>query len=295
MLGQLDIYGRDKVQVAIDRFKDFEKVFKNDEGFFLAFSGGKDSVVIKALADMAGVKYDAHYHLTSADPPELVAFIMKKHPDVIIDKPRYPDDYKNEKLAGKQITMWNLIPEKKMPPTMIVRYCCAALKESCGDGRLVVTGVRWAESVNRKNNQGIVTVIPKKKKDKEALRETGSFKETAKSGFVLVNDNEESRDIIEHCYTRNKTLLNPIIDWTDEEVWEFIHEYGVPYCELYDKGRNRIGCIGCPMSRTRKEELEEYPKYKAAYMRAFDELVKNIDGSQRWKSAEEVYKWWVSS
>jgi len=146
---QLNIYGKDKVQVAIERFQTFEP----PEGYFLAFSGGKDSSVIKALADMAGVKYEAHYQLTSVDPPELVQFV-KSFYDVIIDRPKYPENYKNPKLAGKQITMWNLIPEKKMPPTRLVRYCCESLKESAGSGRFVVTGVRWQESTKRKSRGG---------------------------------------------------------------------------------------------------------------------------------------------
>lgn len=147
-----------KVRDSIERLKAFEP----KEGYYLAFSGGKDSCVIKALADMAGVKYDAHYRVTSVDHPELVRFIKQHHPDVAIELPRYPEDYKNPKLAGKQITMWNLIPRKLMPPTRLVRYCCAELKETGGDGRMTVTGVRWAESVNRKNNQGVVTIASTK-------------------------------------------------------------------------------------------------------------------------------------
>lgn len=150
---QLNIYGKDKVQVAIDRFKTFEPM-AGEDGYYLAFSGGKDSSVIKAIADMSGVKYEAHYTHTSVDPPELVRFIKENHPDVMVDMPRYPDDYKNPKLAGRQITMWNLIPEKKMPPTRITRYCCQELKESKGEGRFVVTGVRWAESVKRSKRGG---------------------------------------------------------------------------------------------------------------------------------------------
>lgn len=149
MIGQINMFGRDMVENAIERIRTFEP----PEGYFLAFSGGKDSVVIKALADMAGVKYDAHYQLTSVDPPELVEFV-KTFDDVIIDVPRYPDDYKNPKLAGKQKTMWNLIPEKGMPPTRIARWCCAELKESAGQGRFVITGVRHAESAKRKNRGG---------------------------------------------------------------------------------------------------------------------------------------------
>ena len=114
---QLDINGKDKVEKAIMRLQAYEP----PEGYFLCFSGGKDSCVIKALADMAGVKYDAHYSVASVDPPELVRFIKDEHPDVIFDYPRDKD--------GKVVTMWNLIPRKTMPPTRIVRYCCAYLKE----------------------------------------------------------------------------------------------------------------------------------------------------------------------
>lgn len=136
----------DKVQIAVDRLKAYEP----KEGYFLAFSGGKDSVTVKALCDLAGVKYDAHYSVTSVDPPELVEFIKKEHPDVSRDIPHDKD--------GAPVTMWNLIPKKLMPPTRLVRYCCKALKESAGDGRITLTGVRWAESTNRKKNQGIATI-----------------------------------------------------------------------------------------------------------------------------------------
>lgn len=170
MIHQLNMQGKDKVQVAIDRFKTFEP----PEGYYLAFSGGKDSVVIKALADMAGVKYDAHYNLTSVDPPELVQFV-KSFSDVIIDRPKDKD--------GKQVTMWNLIPRKKMPPTRLVRYCCKELKELGGQGRLVVTGVRWAESPNRKNNQGEITIMTKRKKERKELVQSGNFTKTDRGGW----------------------------------------------------------------------------------------------------------------
>lgn len=282
MIHQLNIYGKDKVQVAIDRLKAFEP----PEGYYLAFSGGKDSVCIKALADMAEVKYDAHYNLTSVDPPELVQFI-KSFDDVQIDRPKDKD--------GNQVTMWNLIPRKKMPPTRIVRYCCKELKEMGGQGRMVVTGVRWAESPNRKNNQGEITVMTTKKKERERLVESGNFSQTNKGGVVLNNDNDDSRKMVEQCYKQTKTVVNPIIDWTDEDVWEFIREYNIPYCKLYDEGYKRLGCIGCPMGTVehRKAEFERYPKYEQAYMRAFEKMLSNYDGGgYSWKSGADVLKWY---
>lgn len=253
MIHQLNLFGNDKVQIAIDRFKTFEP----DEGYFVAFSGGKDSSVILALAKMAEVKFDAHYTLTSVDPPELVQFIKKEHPDVIIDIPKYPDDYKNPKLAGKQITMWNLIPEKKMPPTRAVRYCCSALKESRGEGRFVVTGVRWQESAKRSHRGGL------------EIAEKKSHKNTS-----LDPDNPDQQ-MIHNCMKWQRRMLNPIIDWTTEEVWEFIREYDVPYCKLYDEGFTRLGCVGCPLGAIgkRANEIARYPKYKQAYIRAFDRMI----------------------
>ena len=150
MIHQLNMSGLDKVEVAIERLR----LYEPPEGYYLCFSGGKDSVVIKALADMAGVKYDAHYNISSVDPPELVRFIKDKHPDVIMEHPRDKD--------GNIVTMWNLIPKKTMPPTRVVRYCCAYLKEQGGKGRLKVTGVRWAESTRRRKSHSEVTFADKK-------------------------------------------------------------------------------------------------------------------------------------
>lgn len=165
---QLNFNGMTLLDMSIERLKAFEP----KEGYYLAFSGGKDSVVVKALADMAGVKYDAHYSLTTIDPPEVVQFIKKQHPDVEIDIPHDKE--------GNRVTMWNLIPKKKMPPTRLIRYCCAELKERGGDGRLCVTGVRKAESTNRKNNQGVMTVYSGK--DMKELRENDSFMSTSRGG-----------------------------------------------------------------------------------------------------------------
>lgn len=279
MIHQLNFNGQDKVEVAIERLKTYEP----EEGYFLCFSGGKDSCVIKALADMSGVKYDAHYAVASVDPPELVRFIKDEHPDVIFDYPRYKD--------GTVCTMWNLIPKKTMPPTRIVRYCCAYLKENNGHGggRLKVTGVRWAESVRRKKSHGVITIPDKKAKryfDEEHPELT--YKLTPQGGVALSMDNRENAKTIEMCYKTHTTTLNPIVDWDDGEVWEFIKEYKVPYCKLYDEGFKRLGCIGCPMGskEQREREFERYPKYKALYLKAFEKMIENRGGSRELRVAD---------
>ena len=277
---------RDKVQIAIDRFKAFEP----PDGYYLAFSGGKDSQCIYHLAKMAGVKFDAHYRVTSVDPPELVRFIKRQYPDVSFDIPHDKD--------GKPISMWNLIPKKMMPPTRAVRYCCAALKETGGAGRLVVTGVRHAESHRRKEMHGVVT-MPNGRVAKVAEENHANFAETVRGGVILNLDNDAERRTVEQCFRTNKTMLNPIVDWEDDDVWEYLNSVvKVPHCELYDQGYKRLGCIGCPMSSNREAELEQYPKYRAAYIRAFARMLAERDrrgktGAIYFTSPEAVMDWYL--
>lgn len=116
ILKTVNLFGKvkNKVELAIERIRQFEP----PEGYYVAFSGGKDSIVILDLARKARVKYDTHYQLTTVDPPELVNFIKDKYSEVNIELPG--------------TSMWNLIPKKRMPPTRIVRYCCEVLKERGG-------------------------------------------------------------------------------------------------------------------------------------------------------------------
>ena len=42
-----------------------------------------------------------------------------------------------------------------------------------------------------------------------------------------------------------KTKISPLADWTPDQVWEYIHEFKVPYHHLYDRGYTSIGCAPC--------------------------------------------------
>ena len=256
----IDGYVRDKVAIAIDRLKAFEP----EEGYYLAFSGGKDSQCIYHLAVEAGVKFDAHYNLTTVDPPELVRFIKDNYPDVIID---YPKE-----------SMWKLIVKNNCPPYRNIRWCCRELKEHGGEGRICVTGVRWAESINRKNKRK-------------------AFEVQKPKAFMLFDDNDKGRRLFENCMQKGKRVVNPIVDWLDEDVWQFIRNRNITYCKLYDEGFHRLGCIGCPMAgEKRKKEFDRWPKYKESYLRAFGRVIKNRKAKGlkcTWDTAEEMMDWWL--
>lgn len=277
----------EKVKTAIERLKSYEP---ETEPYYLCYSGGKDSDCIRILAELAGVKHDIVHNLTTVDAPETIQYI-KSVPNVIIDEARYED--------GTHKTMWNLIVNKKIPPTRLKRYCCSELKEQGGKFRIKITGVRWSESSNRKENGGLVKIIGKPKTVQKFAEGIGAdYAITKQGGLVMNDDNAESRRLVEHCYRTTSTMINPIIDWTDSDVWDFLHYYGCQGNPLYHCGDNRIGCIGCPMQsgKKMKSEFARYPKYRNNYIKAFDRMLLNmhIDGKETtWKTGIDVYKWWV--
>ena len=107
------------------------------EGYYVGFSGGKDSIVTLELCRMAGVKHQAYYSCTRIDPPEIYQFIRRHYPDVIWLYPK--------------MTFWQGI-RKKTPPLRIQRWCCDVLKKDPSKHILLkhrVMGMRAEESAAR--------------------------------------------------------------------------------------------------------------------------------------------------
>lgn len=214
-------------------------------GYYLAFSGGKDSIVLYDIALKSGVKFDSHFSQTTVDPPEILKFIKKFYPLVIWHKPIN--------------SMFKLIVKKKILPTRQIRYCCSELKEIGGKNRTVLTGIRWDESTKRKKR----------------------------------NMYEPS------IHEKTKWFLHPIIEWSDKEIWEYIYHHKLDYCNLYDEGYKRIGCIMCPMQGTKGMLLDaqRYPKYYNAYLLAIKRMMKACEESGKpWKKGntpEDIMYWWI--
>ena len=186
---------------------------------------------------------------------------------------------------GAPTSMWSLIPQKLMPPTRLVRYCCSVLKEQGGAGRFISTGVRWDESTSRKANRGIYEKIASEKTQR----------------IILNNDNDDRRMLFENCRLKAKRVVNPIIDWTDDDVWGFIQDAKIPLNPLYSEGFCRVGCVGCPMAgKKREKEFARWPKYKDMYISAFDRMLeerkrrgKMRDSSPMGNTGLDVFNWWM--
>ena len=224
---------------AIETLQQYEP----PEGYYLAFSGGKDSIVCYDLLMRSGCKFDAHMNLTSVDPPELVAYVKEHYPDVERHRP--------------ELTMFQLIEKKCFLPSSKARFCCDVLKERGGSGRLVVTGIRKAESARRNKR----TMFEISKTDK------------------------------------TKRMVHIILGWKDKDVWQYIKTLGIPYCSLYDEGFKRIGCIGCPMisANLRHQQFQRWPKHKIAYRNTIAKALAIKPSIHFGNDADTYLEWWLSN
>lgn len=279
------------LKLAVEMSKEFYK-----KPLLITYSGGKDSDVLLDIARkcLKPDEFEVLNSHTSVDAPETVYHIREVFKEVRGGGTQCTVHIPKDK-DGKQITMWNLIPKKKMPPTRMVRYCCAVLKEASTPNRICAVGVRASESSGRKGRD-IFAIRGATKKDDHfySLEHSKEVFEESKDrdpiwDCTLIKQMRENKDII----------VNPIYEWTDSDIWEYIRKNNVKYNPLYDRGYKRVGCIGCPIANYKEmmKEFAEYPKIKNAYIRAFQRMIDQYDDERKakmdWESGQDVFDWWT--
>lgn len=268
----------DKEQLAIKRLKEAAEMslqFYN-KPLIITYSGGKDSEVLLEIAKRSGITFVVNNSHTTADAPETVYHIRKVFKELEQQGIKCNIDY-------PALSMWQLIPKMLIPPTRLARYCCDYLKEGSCKNRMIATGVRWAESAKRK---------------KRGIYE--DFNRNKSKAVKLMNDNDDKRLLFERCTINAKTIVNPIIDFSDTEIWDYYSHECKYHNPFYNNGLTRCGCIGCPMAgKKRYTEFRLYPKYKNLYIKAFEKMLelrnaKGLKVTNFWLSGKDVFKWWMN-
>lgn len=285
----------DKAQRALRLAAKMSKRFY-EKKLIICYSGGKDSDVLVHLAEHCLDKDDfmVQNSHTSVDAPETVYHIREvikglngRGIEAKVEIPRYKD--------GTPKTMWNLIPKNKVPPTRTRRYCCDHLKEQATPHSIIVVGVRASES--------------KKRQGRDIFSTWGSTKagalyfslEHAEEVYEESIDRDPVWDckLIENARKKRNEIVNPIYEWTDDDVWEYAKANNIKMNPLYECGFKRVGCIGCPLAgpKNMRMAFERYPSYKANYIKAFDRMLKHRRElgmeTQQWTDAESVMTWWL--
>ena len=258
----------DKINYSIELLRKSEKMalkMDPENGFYLAFSGGKDSQTLYHIAQMAGVKFKAHMNLTSVDPPEVIRFVKKNYPDVELIKPK--------------MNIYDMALKKHMLPTRIMRWCCAEFKEMSGGGKVTLIGIRNQESPRRSKRTEVSTQI-------KGTRTEETFDQWS----------EHKEKMVACASGKDKILISPIINWTERDVWEFLNSNNIPHCSMYDEGYKRIGCILCPMSNRKQKirDCKRFPHVRHKWIQTIQKLIDEGYINHNFQEAEFGFNWWIS-
>ena len=252
-----------KIETSIATIQRAAKLAKNYTGkpLVVAFSGGKDSQTVYHLTEAAGVEFEAVYSATTIDPPEVVRFIRKQYPIV--------------KFSVPKMSFWQIAEKIRMLPNRHMRYCCSVLKEHTSAGRVTLTGVRREESAKRSKRP--ILDINKKP------RQFDEFERGDKIDIQCFGNGKE------------KITVNPILDWTETDVWRYLNNVvSAPHCELYDQGRHRVGCLFCPM-KARKEIVNDMRRYPHQFNRLKKTVAKIAETSKEFPNEPKAFlEWWLS-
>lgn len=252
---------RRKIDEAIELLQKYEKVALqlNSKGYFLAFSGGKDSQLLYLIAELSGVKFKAYFSNTTNELPENIKFIRKHYPMVEFLNP--PENF------------YKLVAKKGLP-TRIRRYCCSILKEGAGAGYAVLTGERREESAKRKMYPDVSVQSRNPKRQK-----VFSADELAKHECIKGKD---------------RLRIRPILNFSESEVWEVLKYFSQPLNPCYEL-QHRVGCILCPFAKKGQIEkhLSKYPRVKKTLLKNLQVFLNRTNNSD-FDDAEDCFKWWLS-
>ena len=263
---------QEKIDYSVNLLQKAEKLalqLDPENGFYLAFSGGKDSQTLYHIAKLAGVKFKAHMSLTSIDPPAVIRFVKSNYPDVELIKPK--------------LSIYDMALKKHILPTMRKRWCCAEYKEVYGAGSVTLIGIRKAESVRRS------------KRDEFSIGESVWGAKSYTGYFDQFSDHKES-EVSCMGNGKEKILLSPILNWADADVWNFLNGYGIEHCSLYDEGYKRIGCILCPMSsrKSKIRDIKAFPHVKKKWESTIEKLIDAGYMGRDLHDPEAMFRWWIS-
>jgi phosphoadenosine phosphosulfate reductase len=228
-------------QITVKKIFDVYRRYRNLDCFHVAFSGGKDSIVMLELVKKALPKssYMVVFGDTGMEFPDTYEVIDK------VEEQCRAEGIEFYRAAShlKPEESWRLFG----PPSRVLRWCCSVhksapqtlkLREVLGKNDYVgmdFVGVRLHESAKR-------------------------------ADYDYENYGKKQKGQYSH---------NPILEWTSAEVWLYIYANGLVINEAYKKGNSRAGCLFCPMGGGKADSIRNmcYPSEIQKYTDIIKEII----------------------
>lgn len=198
-----------KIEIAAFDIIGQAKLGRDKHVAIVSFSGGKDSTVVSDLVRRAYANQSIIHIFgnTTLELPETMSYI-KRFKDL---------NNKTPFLESKSRHNFVDLCDKIGPPSRVMRWCCTVFKTGpigqTFDGLrtkmphlLTYYGIRRSESTRR-------------------------------AGYKAISASPK---------VSQQTVVSPVIDWIDADIWLYIFSRCLDFNDAYQKGFSRVGCWSCP-------------------------------------------------
>lgn len=268
-----------KEQYTERRIKEWYEYWKGE--VYVSFSGGKDSTVLLHQVRKLYPTVPAVFIDTGLEYPEIKEFVKtinnviylkpKMTFDKVIKKYGYPviskqtsmglDRYRNTKSdLQKQLRLYggiNPTSGKKQAPTIYKKwhfltnapfkcsdYCCTVLKKSP------------------------ILLYNKKSGRKAYIGTMASDSNMRKMGYLQTGCN---------AFKAKYPSSTPLTFWIEQDIWDYINKYDIPYSKIYDIGLKRTGCMFCMFGIHMEKGENRFQLMKKTHPKQYDLCINKMN------------------
>lgn len=256
----------EKIAIAQKAIREFVEHFGVD-GIYISFSGGKDSTVLIHLCRQLYPNLVGLYSDTGLEFPEIRDFVQtfdnitivtpKMHHREMLKKCGYP-------VVSKEQAEW-IYRIRSGTSSGAIQKAFYGLNLDGTPTRFKLSE-QWKYLLNAPFNIGSGCCKEMKLKPiAEYVKKTGRV---PIMGTTASESALRAQKFMQYGFYNlegKKAQCTPMSIWTDDDVWEYIHRFNLPYCKIYDMGYDRTGCVFCMFGAHLDKEPNRFQKLQRTH------------------------------
>lgn len=256
----------EKIAIAQKAIREFVEHFGVD-GVYISFSGGKDSTVLIHLCRQLYPDLVGLYSDTGLEFPEIRDFVQtfenitivtpKMHHREMLKKCGYP-------VVSKEQAEW-IYRIRSGTSSGAIQKAFYGLNLDGTPTRFKLSE-QWKYLLNAPFNIGSGCCKEMKLKPiAEYVKQTGRVPIIGTTASESALRAQKFMQYGFYNLEGKKAQCTPMSIWTDEDVWEYIHRFNLPYCKIYDMGYDRTGCVFCMFGAHLDKEPNRFQKLQRTH------------------------------